>query len=113
MVTCVQDNFRTNREVNYLLKITLRPLCFLFKHIAFQEEQECRIFYITDIGNSILEKDAGSMVVFYPYEAKIKDSLKNVYLGPALQNKFTFVRKEVSFNTDIKVSVCDSPFVSK
>ncbi|MOA52392.1 hypothetical protein D3C78_1756830 [compost metagenome] len=53
------------------------------------------------------------MVVFYPYEAKIKDSLKNVYLGPALQNKFTFVRKEVSFNTDIKVSVCDSPFVSK
>lgn len=113
LVTCVQDNFRTNREVNYLLKITLRPLCFLFKHIAFQEEQECRIFYITDIGNSILEKDAGSMVVFYPYEAKIKDSLKNVYLGPALQNKFTFVRKEVSFNTDIKVSVCDSPFVSK
>lgn len=113
LVTCVQDNFRTNREVNYLLKITLRPLCFLFKHIAFQEEQECRIFYITDIGNSILEKDASSMVVFYPYEAKIKDSLKNVYLGPALQNKFTFVRKEVSFNTDIKVSVCDSPFVSK
>lgn len=113
LVLKMQQYFHKNKEIAPLVKRTLRPLCFLFKHIAFQEEQECRIFYITEIGNDSIKEDAYSMGVYYPYTAKIKESLKNVYLGPALQNKFTFVRKAVSFNSDIKVKVCDSPFVSK
>lgn len=113
LVMSLNQNFSKNLNLDDLIKNTLRPLCFLFKHIAFQEEQECRIFYITEISNSELEEDADSMVVFYPYKADIKDSLKNLYLGPALQNKFTFIRKSVSFNLEIKVKVCDSPFVSK
>lgn len=113
LVSKITDLFHKNKKIDYLLKRTLRPLCFLFKHIAFQEEQECRIFYITEIGNSSLEENVDTMSIYYPYKAKIKDSLKNVYLGPALQDKFTFVRKAVVYNENIKVKVCDSPFVSK
>lgn len=113
LVFKIKKLFFKNSNVDALLNRTLRPLCFLFKHVAFQEEQECRIFYITEIGNSTLEADINSMAVYYPYKAKIKDSLRNVYLGPALQEKFTYVRKAVVYDSKIKVKVCDSPFVSK
>ena len=113
LVTCIRENFDFSEDVHKLLKRALRPLCFLFKHIAFQEEQECRIFYISEIAKEVLEHDENAMVVYFPYKAKIKDSLKNIYLGPALQEKFTFVRKTVVYDDTIKVKVCDSPFVSK
>lgn len=113
LVFKIKEIFNKNKDVGNLLRRTLRPLCFLFKHIAFQEEQECRIFYITEIGNSTLKADINTMAVYYPYKAKLKESLKNVYLGPALQERFTFVRKAVVYDEGIKVKVCDSPFVSK
>jgi len=113
LISLTRKYFSKNKDNEELIKATLRPLCFLFKHIAFQEEQECRIFYITEISNPILQEDQSSMMVFFPYKTDIKASLKNVYLGPALQNKFTFVRKSVAFNKGVKVKVCDSPFVPK
>lgn len=113
LVFKTKEIFNKNNNIDGLLKRTLRPLCFLFKHIAFQEEQECRIFYITEIGNSTLRTDVNAMAVYYPYKAKIKCSLKNVYLGPALQEKFTFIRKTVVDIENVAVKVCDSPFVSK
>ena len=107
LVFKTKEIFNKNNNIDGLLKRTLRPLCFLFKHIAFQEEQECRIFYITEIGNSTLRTDVNAMAVYYPYKAKIKCSLKNVYLGPALQEKFTFIRKTVVDIENVAVKVCD------
>ena len=105
--------YSKNKDIVSLIQRSLRPLFYLFKHIAFQEEQECRVFYVTDIQDEKVELVLEEKSVFYMYNYDLKAALENVYIGPASHEKSTYIRKALAFNPNIKVSVCDSPFISK
>lgn len=91
---------------------TLRPLRFIFKHIAFQEEQECRIFYITNLKDDKVKIPDNEQRVIFEYKQDLRGNLENIYIGPALVNKVTFVRKAL-VDFDVKIKVCDSPFFNQ
>lgn len=89
---------KKNHDDRTLEKIIfiLQPLRYLIKHIAFQEEQECRMIYISDMANDSVIKsrwDIKQMYVEYPIP--VKDSLDKIYLSPGAQSHEDFFKKEL------------------
>ena len=59
--------------------VSLLPLKYLIKHSAFQEEQECRMVYVTSI-NAPEVNIAHKKLLFVEYEAEVKENLNKVWL---------------------------------
>lgn len=112
IVSLLNKNKKDDKTLERIIKKTLRPLRFVFKHLAFQEEQECRVFYVTTLSDTKVNIPNNEQRVIYEYGADIKDSLNNIYIGPALSEKFTYIRK-VLIDTEVKIQVCDSPFFNQ
>ena len=71
-------------NLDQLIALALMPISCLIKHAAFEDEDECRMFYITNIADELIQapKDyayANSLFVNY---GKIEDYLEKIYLGP-------------------------------
>lgn len=101
-----------DNSLDIFVQRSLRPLRFIFKHIAFQEEQECRIFYITNLKDDKVKIPDNEQRVIFEYKQNLRENLENIYIGPALANKYTFVKK-VLIDFDVKIKVCDSPFFNQ
>ena len=74
-------------NLDQLIALALMPISCLVKHAAFEDEDECRMFYITNIADELIQapKDyayANSLFVNY---GKIEDYLEKIYLGPQCQ----------------------------
>ena len=71
-------------NLDQLIALALMPISCLVKHAAFEDEDECRMIYITNIADELIQapKDyayANSLFVNY---GKIEDYLEKIYLGP-------------------------------
>ncbi|KES19377.1 TPR repeat, SEL1 subfamily protein [Gilliamella apicola SCGC AB-598-B02] len=74
-------------NLDQLIALALMPISCLVKHAAFEDEDECRMIYITNIADELIQapKDyayANSLFVNY---GKIEDYLEKIYLGPQCQ----------------------------
>ena len=74
-------------NLDQLIVLALMPISCLVKHAAFEDEDECRMIYITNIADDLIQapKDyayANSLFVNY---GKIEDYLEKIYLGPQCQ----------------------------
>ena len=74
-------------NLDQLIALALMPISCLVKHAAFEDEDECRMIYITNIADDLIQapKDyayANSLFVNY---GKIEDYLEKIYLGPQCQ----------------------------
>ncbi|OTQ43002.1 hypothetical protein B6D20_07860, partial [Gilliamella apicola] len=74
-------------NLDQLIALALMPISCLVKHAAFEDEDECRMIYITNIADDLIQapKDyayASSLFVNY---GKIEDYLEKIYLGPQCQ----------------------------
>ncbi|WP_371752102.1 tetratricopeptide repeat protein [Snodgrassella alvi] len=91
-------------NLHELLSLAVLPISCLIKHAAFEDEDECRMIYITHIADdNIVEPQdyqaANSLYVEYTHVEKYID---NIYLGPQckmqhkiwLQNHFKKKRRE-------------------
>ncbi|WP_180173396.1 DUF2971 domain-containing protein [Acinetobacter sp. YH12029] len=112
LINIFTENKLVDVVLEGFLQRSLRPLRFVFKHLAFQEEQECRIFYVTTLDDEKVHIPDNEQKVIFEYGKQLKNSLSNVYIGPALSEKFTYIRK-VLIDTDVKIKVCDSPFFNQ
>ncbi|PIT19118.1 hypothetical protein BGI32_00100 [Snodgrassella alvi] len=78
-------------NLEQLLSLAVLPISCLIKHAAFEDEDECRMIYITHIGDeNIVEpqdyQSANSLFVEY---TNVENYIDNIYLGPQckLQHK--------------------------
>lgn len=78
-------------NLEQLLSLAVLPISCLIKHAAFEDEDECRMIYITHIGDeNIVEPQdyqyANSLYVEY---TNVENYIDNIYLGPQckLQHK--------------------------
>ena len=106
--------FGNNKSNEYLYNIVnyiLLPLKFLVKHAAFEDEQECRIFFITDLFDERIISDVNSKSMYLEYEPSVREHIKEIYLsiGASKYEDF-FIR---NLRDSSKVHHSKNPFRNK
>ena len=101
-------------NLDQLISLALMPISCLIKHAAFEDEDECRIIYITHIADKKIQApydyaSANSLFINY---AKVEEYIDKIYLGPQCQSSHKLwitnhVRK--SNNNSIKVIQSEMP----
>lgn len=77
----IQIDSLSSDEKELLAEILL-PLRYLMKHMAFKEEQECRIVYVTQMDNPLIQYDEKINRIFVDYAPSIMEYLEKIYLAP-------------------------------
>ena len=83
------------KEKQYILetiRFILLPLQYLVKHIAFQEEQECRIMYITHLHDEKIRHDWEKQQMYVEYEEPVLPHIDKIYLSPGAAKYQDFFR---------------------
>ena len=74
------------------IRFILLPLQYLVKHIAFQEEQECRIMYITHLHDEKICHDWEKQQMYVEYEEPVAKHIDKIYLSPGAAKYQDFFR---------------------
>ena len=77
------------------LVFILQPLRYLVKHAAFQEEQECRMLYITSLEDTRIKSEWDNKRMYLEYATPVKEALDKIYLSPGAQPHEDFFKKEL------------------
>ena len=73
------DDDSLDKNIIGQLLIKLR---YLTKHVAFKEEQECRIIKICHLNDSEINDGSSYQQMYVNYEPKVLDHIEKVYFGP-------------------------------
>ena len=96
------------------IRFILLPLQYLVKHIAFQEEQECRIMYITQFHDEKVHSNREEQKMYVEYEEPVLPHIDKIWLSPGAAKDQDFFRilldKE---DNDDKVRISQNPFRNK
>lgn len=87
---------------------TILPLKYLIKHSAFQEEQECRMVYITSLDRPEVQMDFGKFL-YVEYETDVKSNLDKIYIAPAATQYQPYLAKLLC-GTNIKIELSNNPY---
>ncbi|NUF08520.1 tetratricopeptide repeat protein [Snodgrassella sp. ESL0324] len=119
-ISCIRDNLEKIKELikelldnsklqkisnlDELLSLAVLPISCLIKHAAFEDEDECRMIYITHIAddNIVEPQDYQSANSLYVEYTQVEEYIDNIYLGPQckiqhkiwLQNHFKKKQRE-------------------
>ena len=104
----LEENPKLGKKLDVLLNEILLPLKYLIKHSAFQEEQECRMMYITTINNSKVQMVYGQ-ALYIEYETDIKDNLDKIYIAPAATQYQPYLAKLLC-DTNVKIELSNNPY---
>ena len=74
------------------IRFILLPLQYLVKHIAFQEEQECRIMYITQFRDEKIHSNREEQKMYVEYEEPVLPRIDKIYLSPGAAKYQDFFR---------------------
>lgn len=91
-----------------ILNEVFLPLKYLIKHSAFQEEQECRMVYITSLNDNKVKMDFGKFL-YVEYEAEVKKHLDKIYIAPAATQFQPYLAKLLC-DTDVKIELSNNPY---
>ena len=105
-----KEFFKENSE---LIDKILLPLKYLIKHSAFQEEQECRMVYITSLDDPKVKMDFGKFL-YVEYEPEVKANLDKIYIAPAATQYQPYLAKLLcgtnSLGKKIKIELSNNPY---
>lgn len=93
-------------DIKSLLDSILLPLKYLIKHVAFQEEQECRMIYITALDSPEVQIDFGKFL-YVDYSATVKHNLDKIYIAPAATQYQPYLAKLLC-NTNVKIDLSNN-----
>ena len=73
-------------NLHELLSLAVLPISCLIKHAAFEDEDECRMIYITHIAddNIVEPQDYQSANSLYVEYTHVEEYIDNIYLGPQM-----------------------------
>ena len=96
------------------VRFILLPLQYLVKHIAFQEEQECRIMYITQFRDEKIHSDREKQWMYVEYKEKVLPHIDKIWLSPGAAKYQDFFRILLDKGeNDDKVRISQNPFRNK
>ena len=96
------------------VRFILLPLQYLVKHIAFQEEQECRIMYITQFRDEKIHSDREKQWMYVEYEEPVLPHIDKIWLSPGAAKYQDFFRILLDRNgQESKVRISQNPFRNK
>lgn len=92
----------------------MKPINYLFKHSAFKEEEECRIIKVTNLNDKSIKNELnadGQTFTYIEYPADLKESLVNIYIGPASAKYLTYFKTSLlkKRKKEVKICVSDNP----
>lgn len=103
-----KNNVKTIQYCEKLLDEVVLPLRYLIKHSAFQEEQECRMIYITSLSDPKVIMDYGNFL-YIEYKVDVRDYLDKIYIAPAATQYQPYLAKLLC-DTDIKIELSNNPY---
>ncbi|WP_416376684.1 DUF2971 domain-containing protein [Psychrobacter sp. Choline-02u-13] len=104
-----KQNFREYYIENLeLVEEILLPLNYIIKHSAFQEEQECRMIYITSLKDPKVQMSFGKFL-YVNYEINVKDNLDKIYIAPAAGQFQPYLAKLLC-DTEVKIELSNNPY---
>ena len=96
------------------IRFILLPLQYLVKHIAFQEEQECRIMYITQFRDKKIHSDREEQKMYVEYKEEVLPHIDKIWLSPGAAKYQDFFRILLDKGeNDDKVRISQNPFRNK
>lgn len=98
-----------DNNTNNLLHLSLLPIRFLIKHVAFEEEQECRICYISSLVDENIIMDFSKQWLYLDYPANVKKNIKYIYVASGAKAYYPFIVKLMDGKVN-QVRMSDSPF---
>ena len=96
------------------VRFILLPLQYLVKHIAFQEEQECRIMYITQFRDEKIHSNREEQQMYVESEEPVAKHIDKIYLSPGAekyQDHFRILLDRGSKESKVRIS--QNPFRNK
>lgn len=100
-------------EIDSFLEMIILPLKYLIKHSAFQEEQECRMVYITSLDDPKVQMDFGKFL-YVEYEPEVKAHLDKIYIAPAASHYEPYFAKLLcgrnNMGKKIKIEPSNNPY---
>ncbi|WP_350655467.1 tetratricopeptide repeat protein [Psychrobacter sp. S1-30-MNA-CIBAN-0213] len=113
MIKIEEINSRLINNIKILLNEILLPLKYLIKHSAFQEEQECRMVYITHLDRPEIKMDFGKFL-YVEYEPEVKAHLDKIYIAPAASHYEPYFAKLLcgknGMGKKIKIESSNNPY---
>lgn len=105
------QNKKIDEYIYDIFNYILLPLKILVKHAAFENEQECRIFFITDLFDERIVSDINNKSMYLEYEPPVREHIKEIYLSiGASQYEDLFIR---TLKDRAKVCHSKNPFRNK
>ncbi len=108
MIEIEEKNASLSGKIEVLLNEILLPLKYLIKHSAFQEEQECRMVYMTSLDDKKVKMEFGRFL-YVEYEPKVKAHLDKIYIAP-VANKYQPYLAKLLCNTNVKIELSNNPY---
>ena len=104
-------NNKSNEDLYNIVNYIVLPLKFLVKHAAFEDEQECRIFFITNLFDERIISNVKEKSMYLEYEPSVREHIKEIYLSiGAYQYEDFFIR---CLRDSSKVCRSRNPFRNK
>ena len=101
-------------EILEKVRSFLLPLQYLVKHIAFQEEQECRIMHMTQFCDEKIHSDREKQQMYVEYEEPVAKHIDKIYISPGAakyQDHFRILLDQGSGKSKVRIS--QNPFRNK
>ena len=105
---------KEKQKILEAVRFILLPLQYLVKHIAFQEEQECRIMYITQFRDEKIHSDREKQWMYVEYEEPVLPHIDKIWLSPGAakyQDHFRILLDQGSGKSKVRIS--QNPFRNK
>ena len=107
-------NKNEKQKILEAVRFILLPLQYLVKHIAFQEEQECRIMYITQFRDEKIHSNREEQKMYVEYEEPVLPRIDKIWLSPGAakyQDFFRILLDQGSGKSKVRIS--QNPFRNK
>lgn len=102
------DDLESPNKIDALINEILLPLKYLIKHSAFQEEQECRMVYVTSL-NAPEVNMVDKKFLFVEYDSKVKENLNKVYIAPAA-TEYQLYLAWLLRDTNVRIELSNNPY---
>lgn len=111
-----KEELKALSNLDQLINLAIMPISCLIKHAAFEDEDECRMIYITHIADKKIQAPAHyayANSLFVNYGQKVEGSLDKIYLGPQCQPYHKLwitnhVRRSKSESNHVRLSKSES-----
>ena len=104
-----EDGANAKEFVDRFMRIGLLKLQYLVKHAAYQEEQECRMIYVTGWKDEKIQSDYKLKTIYIECDGSVVEHLDGIYLSPGAKDAKDHFRVLLR-DTEIKIRESRNPF---